>query len=143
MKTTITKHNTPTGYAIIVTDDNDQTQVLPIDKTYPGEPFTLVLPINPSNRKYFNSKKVDAAGGTIELTYKESKTITKSDNSAPRKSLMDYMSEDDKKLYNEILERTKKARDEATKKKPLTELEKAQRQYDKWLAKVQELSNKQ
>ena len=91
MKTTIRKSTTSTtGYEIVFGDT-----VLPIDKTYPNEPFTLVLPENPSNRKYFNSKKVDNAGGEIELDYKESK---KFGPRAAQKPLEEYMTEDELEL---------------------------------------------
>ena len=107
MKTTIRKSTTSTtGYEIVFGDT-----VLPIDKTYPNEPFTLVLPENPSNRKYFNSKKVDNAEGEIELDYKESK---KFGPRAAKKPLEEYMTEDELELkhqYEVMLDEVAKRRD--------------------------------
>lgn len=94
-----------TGYELV---DNDI--VIALDKTYPGEPFTLVLPENSSNRKYFNSKKVDAAGGTIELTYKAS---IKLGPKAGHKPLEDYLNEEDRVRYDELMAIAKLNRDRA------------------------------
>lgn len=141
MKVQITKNSkSATGYAIVTIDDNNVESVQMIEKTYPGEPFTLVLPQNASNRKYFNSKKVDAAGGTIELTYKESKTLGPRSESSPRKSLEDYLNDEDKALFLSLVEKAKKAREEANKKAPMTELEKAQRRAERAQAEVDRLT---
>ena len=144
MKVQITKNaKAATGYAIVTIDDNGVETVQLIDKTYPNEPYTLVLPANESNRKYFNSKKVEAAGGTIELTYKESKTIGPRTESAPRKGLEEYLDENDKKLYLALVEKAKKAREEANKKTPKTEVEKAMDKIAKLQALVAELKGQQ
>ena len=108
---------------------------MPIEKTYPNEPYTLVLPQNPSNRKYFNSKKVDAAGGSIELIYKESKVIgPRVASGEPRKKLEDYMTEEEKATIQTIMEAARKRREEATKKVPMTPVEKAKRAYERAMA---------
>lgn len=127
-----------TGYELVV-DGN----VVLIDKTYPGEPTTLVLPANPSNRKYFSSKKVDAAGGELELEYKESKSFgPRSESSAPRKGLEEYLDGEDKELYLALVEKAKKAREEAHKKVPLTEEEKLMRIIARETAKLEALRAK-
>lgn len=131
---------TATGYELVTVDENNVENVYPINDQPKNEPYTLILPENPSNRKYFNSKKVDAAGGKIELTYKESRTITKTGDSTPRKGLEDYLEGKDKETYLALVEKAKKAK-EAQKSRPLTELEKAERKmlkckeaYEKLLA---------
>lgn len=135
---------TNTGYEVVTIDDNGIETCQAIDKTYPGEPFTLVLPVNASNRKFFNSKKVDAAGGEIELTYKESKTFGPRTNSGePRKKLDDYMTDEEKATIADILAKAKARREEANKKVPMTELEKAQRAYERALAKLNNLKGAQ
>ena len=58
-----------------------------------------------------------------------------------RKPLEDYLEGDDRKLYLELVEKAKKAREEANKKKPLTKLEKAQREFEKWQKEVARLTN--
>ena len=45
---------TKTGYEVVSIDELGNENVQSIEKTYPNEPFTLVLPENASNRKYFN-----------------------------------------------------------------------------------------
>lgn len=132
--------NTNTGYELVTIDDAGKEVTVAIDKTYPNEPFTLVLPANEANRKYFNSKKVDAAGGEIELAYKESKTIGPRTESAPRKGLEEYLEGKDKEMYLALVEKAKKAREEANKKAPMTELEKAQRRAERAQAEVDRLT---
>ena len=144
MKVQITRNSeSATGYAIVTTHDDGGQSVQMIDKTYPNEPFTLVLPANEANRKYFNSKKVEAAGGEIELTYKESKTIGPRTESAPRKGLEEYLEGKDKEMYLALVEKAKKAREEANKKAPMSDLEKAMRAVERAQAKLAELQSKE
>lgn len=141
MKVLVRKNdNTNTGYELVTIDDAGKETAVAIDKTYPGEPFTLVLPANEVNRKYFNSKKVEAAGGEIELTYKESKTIGPRAESAPRKGLEEYLEGEDKELYLKLVEKAKANREAANKKAPMTELEKAQRRAERAQAEVDRLT---
>lgn len=144
MKVQITKNDrAATGYAIVTIDDAGVESIQLIDKTYPNEPYTLVLPANESNRKYFNSKKVDAAGGTIELTYKESKTLGPRTESTPRKGLEEYLEGEDKETYLALVEKAKKAREEANKKAPMTEYEKRVRAVERAQARLAELQAQQ
>lgn len=135
--------NTNTGYELVTIDDSGKEATVSIDRTYPNEPFTLVLPANESNRKYFNSKKVDAAGGEIELTYKESKTFGPRTESAPRKSLEEYLEGEDKAMYLALVEKAKANREAANKKAPMTEYEKRVRAVERAQAKLAELQAQQ
>ena len=135
--------NTNTGYELVTINDAGKEVAVSIDKTYPNEPFTLVLPANEANRKYFNSKKVDAAGGEIELTYKESKTIGPRTESTPRKGLEEYLEGKDKEMYLALVEKAKKAREEANKKAPMSDREKAMRAVERAQAKLGELQSKE
>lgn len=135
--------NTNTGYELVTIDDSGKEATVSIDKTYPNEPFTLVLPANESNRKYFNSKKVEAAGGEIELTYKESKTFGPRTESAPRKSLEEYLEGEDKAMYLALVEKAKANREAANKKAPMTEYEKRVRAVERAQAKLAELQAQQ
>ena len=144
MKVLVRKNsNTNTGYELVTINDEGKEVSVAIDKTYPNEPFTLVLPANEANRKYFNSKKVDAAGGEIELTYKESKTIGPRTESTPRKGLEEYLEGKDKEMYLALVEKAKKAREEANKKAPMSDLEKAMRAVERAQAKLAELQSKE
>lgn len=129
-KITIRKSKTATtGYEIL----NGDGKVLPIQSTYPGEPFTLVLPVNTANRKYFNSKKVDAANGSLQVEYKETKTFGPRDNTTPRspaKRAAEYLPEEERKQLEALLEKAAKLRAEE-KAQPLTALEKAKRAKEK------------
>ena len=135
--------NTNTGYELVTINDAGKEVAVSIDKTYPNEPFTLVLPANEANRKYFNSKKVEAAGGEIELAYKESKTIGPRTESTPRKGLEEYLEGKDKEMYLALVEKAKKAREEANKKAPMSDLEKAMRAVERAQAKLAELQAKE
>lgn len=144
MKVLVRKNsNTNTGYELVTINDAGKEVSVAIDKTYPNEPFTLVLPANEANRKYFNSKKVEAAGGEIELTYKESKTIGPRTESTPRKGLEEYLEGKDKEMYLALVEKAKKAREEANKKAPMSDLEKAMRAVERAQAKLAELQAKE
>ena len=144
MKVLVRKNsNTNTGYELVTINDAGKEVSVAIDKTYPNEPFTLVLPANEANRKYFNSKKVEASGGEIELTYKESKTIGPRTESAPRKGLEEYLEGKDKEMYLALVEKAKKAREEANKKAPMSDLEKAMRAVERAQAKLAELQEKE
>lgn len=144
MKVLVRKNsNTNTGYELVTINDAGKEVAVSIDKTYPNEPFTLVLPANEANRKYFNSKKVEAAGGEIELTYKESKTIGPRTESTPRKGLEEYLEGKDKEMYLALVEKAKKAREEANKKAPMSDLEKAMRAVERAQAKLAELQEKE
>lgn len=131
-----------TGYELVFIDENQNEEIHLIESTYNNEPFTLILPENELNRKYLNSKKIDNAGGELEL--KSIERIQNGEKSVSRKSLIEYMTPDDLQLYNEILERAKKRREEMTKKTPLTEiqkaelkLKKAQEAYEKLMKEIQ------
>lgn len=137
--TTIIRTSTTstTGYELVIKDELGNETVQPIQSTYKNEPYTLVLPENPAGRKYMNSKKVDAAGGEIELV-----TINRNpdaEHPVSRKSLLEYMTPEDKILYEEIMERAKKAREEATKRVPMTEEQKLRNRIAKAEAALEAL----
>ena len=108
----------------------------------PNKDYWLKLPANSCNRVWTNCAKVDKATNQC-VDYgdevKVPRTIT-GRSAVERKPLEDYLSEEDRKTYLALVEKAKKAREEATKKKPLTELEKAQREVEKWQARVALLS---
>lgn len=134
-----TSTNSKTGYELVEGD-----KIIPIDTTYKGEPKTLVLPTNASNRKYFNSDKVDKAPGqSIELTLKETKILGARTTATETKSIskwQDFMTEVDKVIYEDI-----KLRAEAAKlaaKPELTELQKAEAAYKRAMEKLEALKLK-
>ena len=102
------------GYELVVIDEGVE-KVLLINERVKKDPKVLILPDNPSNRKYFTDNKVDKNGGEIELSYKESRSLDrsekseKSDNIKVSKSkILEYMTEDERKIYDEIIEKCEK-----------------------------------
>ena len=135
--TTIIRTSTTsaTGYELVVKDELGNESIQPIQSTYKNEPYTLVLPENPAGRKYMNSKKVDAAGGEIELV--QINRNPDAERTYSKKSLLEYMTPEDKELYEAIMERARKAREEANKKVPLTEEEKLRNKIAKLQAQLE------
>ena len=141
MKVYICKGESLTGYVLKV-DDEGFVNELKIDRTYPGEPTTLVLPENPSNRKYFSSKKVDnSEEERVELTFKESRSLGPREGNSPRKSLVDYLTDADKAICKDLMEKAKARREEANKKPKLTEKEKIERAIERYKRKLAELES--
>lgn len=129
MTTTIIRKSTTstTGYEIVF--DN---QILPLNDRPKNEPFTLILPENPSNRKYFNSKKVDAAGGEIELTYKETRHLgerTSTSTSTPKTPKTDrireYLTDEEKAIYDELIKKAQRRIERAALIAEIENLQKA------------------
>lgn len=102
------------GYELVVIDEGVE-EVLLINERVKKDPKVLILPDNPSNRKYFTDNKVDKNGGEIELSYKESRSLDKSDKSdksdnikVSKSKILEYMTEDERKIYDEIIEKCEK-----------------------------------
>ena len=149
MKTIVRKSTiSTTGYELVVIDEMGNENVHAIDKMVPaksGTTMSLVLPDNPSNRKYWTIAKVEADGGESELTYKESKTFGPR---APQKPLEEYMTEEELELkyqYERMLEEVEQRRRgelELLKeqKKNMSKEEKLREQLKKLQAKLDELT---
>lgn len=92
------------------------------------------LPENSSNRKFI--REVDLVEGH-ELKYRETRVL--GTRTAISKSLTEYMSEEDLELYNAIIARAEKAREEAKAKAQSPE-EKLRAQIERLKAKLAQLS---
>lgn len=142
-----------TVYAKIIKQDDgfhvvdfDGT-VGPVCKFCDADDKTIVLTKNKSNRQWFNRAKAEAEiaeKGEVDLYYKASKHFGPSGTKLPNAKLISYLSEEDQAEYKAIIDRAKAAK-EADKKKPLTEVEKAQRKlakaqaaYEKLLAEAEQ-----
>ena len=126
MKVLVRKNvSTKTGYELVVIDDNNVETVTAINENGKGPdgPKYLKLPTNPANRQWLAISKV--TGDELELTAHVTRTVTSTER-APRKPDEDFLEGEDRKLYLELKEKARKAREEANKKPALTELEKAQ-----------------
>lgn len=119
MKTTIrTSTTATTGYELVVITPEGIETVTGIDTLDPNNPNSLKLPDNPSNRKYLSKASIEKAGGTLELTYKAPRTITKSDTpksdtpvaQTPKiiKGLEEYLEGDEKDEYLRLVGKAQK-----------------------------------
>ncbi len=125
------------GYHVI---DFDGT-VGPVCKLCDENDKTIALTKNASNRQWFNRAKADAEiaeKGFVELYYKETKHLGSTSTRIPNEKLISYLPEDLQNEYKAIIARAMAARD-ADKKKPLTELEKAQAKLEKAKAALAKL----
>ena len=116
MKTTIitTSATSTTGYELVIKNDDGSILNRMDIETIVDEGKTLKLPENPSNRKFFSIKKIEEAGGTLELTHKESIKI--GERSSVSKSLEDYMTDEEKKIIDDIKKKAEQRREDAKKK---------------------------
>ena len=130
MSTTIERRNG--NY--ILTDNGVESIITAI--TTDGK--SLILPENASGRKFFALSKFEKS----ELH--ELNAInrdTSAEHAVSRKSLLEYMTPEDKALYDAIMERAKAAREEANKKVPLTEEQKLRNKLAKLQAQLDALMN--
>lgn len=126
------------GFHVI---DEDGTEG-PVCKLCDADDRTIALTKNASNRQWFNRAKAEAAiaeKGFCELYYKASKKLGQvSRNTLPNAKLISYLSEELQAEYKAIIDRAIAAR-EADRKKPMTELEKAQARLEKAKAALAKL----
>jgi hypothetical protein len=141
-KTFIIKNKkSSTGYSIKVVE-GDKSKIVDIEKI--SEPDHhgvrwLILPENPANRKYMALPKAEKIDKELELEYRETRTIGPRGNN---KKLEDYMTDEEKKLVEEIMNRCKerKAND---KPKELTPVEKAKLKFEKAQKELEALMKKE
>lgn len=128
-----------TGYEMVIVHDDGTEEIKSV--TFSIENIELKLPENPANRKWLKLSKMGDKN-EIELEYKETRTLAPRAESAPRKGLEEYLEGEDKEMYLKLVEKARKAREEANKPKPMTELEKKLRAYEKAKAQYEALLNK-
>lgn len=112
-------------------EDNDT-----IVELSPNKDYFLKLPENSVNRVWVSCRKVDKAPNqTIDYgdIVKTPRTLTTS-----KRPLEDYLNDEDKAVYLALIEKAKKAREEATKK-PMTEEEKLKAKIAKYQAQYEAL----
>lgn len=133
---------------IIKDEDGDFHLVHPDGEESPKckiieEGRTIVLPKNAANRQYCAVAKANAGieeNGCFVLTVRttEPRKLGAGTAKLPNEKLISYLPEAEQEEYRAIIARAIAAR-EAERNKPLTEQEKAQRAYDKAVAKLEEL----
>ena len=128
-----------TGYEMVVIDAEGNEKVTLLNDRPKNEPHTLILPENPSNRKYFSDIKVDKSpNGEVELTYKATIQIGNR-IASDKKPWLEYLTDEERKLYDELKQAAEARKAEAEKPKPKTELEKAQEALRKAQEKLEKL----
>lgn len=128
-----------TGYEMVVIDAEGNEKVTLLNDRPKNEPHTLILPENPSNRKYFSDIKVDKSpDGEVELTYKATIQIGNR-TSSDKKPWLEYLTDEERKLYDELKATAEARKAEAEKPKPKTELEKAQEALRKAQERLEKL----
>lgn len=126
------------GYHVI---DHDGTEGPVCDKRT-ADGYIILTP-NVSNRKNINEKNAERffaenPDGAIELTYKASRKLGDAPKTIPNAKLISYLSEELQAEYKAIIDKAIAAR-EADRKKPMTELEKAQARLEKAKAALAKL----
>lgn len=128
------------GYHVI---DHDGTEG-PVCKLVDEGGKTIALTKNAANRFWANKAKADVeieANGFFPLYYKASKkfgSVGSRSTVMPNAKLISYLPEAEQEEYKAIIARAIAARD-ADKKKPMTELEKAQAAAERAKAKYEAL----
>jgi hypothetical protein len=127
------------GYHVV---DKDGTVGPVLNITKDG--ISFILTPNASNRKYMAVKAVEKAlaeADSMPLYYKGTKVLGPQGSrttALPNAKLIAYLSEEEQEEYKAIIARAIAARD-ADKKKPMTELEKAQAKLAKAQAALEKL----
>lgn len=127
------------GYEMVIVHDDGTEEVKEVKVAWDNK--SLELPTNPANRKWLFFSKLKNQD-EVELQYRETRTLTPRAESAPRKGLEEYLEGEEKEMYLKLVEKARKAREEANKPKPMTELEKKLRAYEKAKAQYEALLNK-
>lgn len=108
-----------------------------IVEVMPNKDYWLKLPANSCNRVWVSCAKVDKAAGQC-VDYGDVVKQPRATTGASRKRLEDWLNDEDRAMYLVLVEKAQKAKEDA-KKKPMSKLEKAQKQVEKWTKLVQEL----
>ena len=140
--TTVSKINDK--FYINFTDPSTgDTHTIEITELDPNNPKSLKLPENPSNRKYLSIERIEKAPNqTYELTPKEARKNGPIER-APKKPDRDYLSDEDKLIYDNLMTKirdAKEAEKEAKRPKPLTEAEKLMKKIEKLQKELSRLS---
>ena len=139
--TTVSKINDK--FYINFTDPSTgDTHTIEVTELDPNNPKSLKLPKNPSNRQYLSIERIEKSPNqTYELTTKEPRKNGPIERT-PKKPDRDYLSDEDKLIYDELMNKIKEAKEleKAQKNRPLTEAEKLMRKIEKLQQELSRLS---
>ena len=139
--TTVSKINDK--FYINFTDPSTgDTHTIEVTELDPNNPKSLKLPKNPSNRQYLSIERIEKSPNqTYELTTKEPRKNGPIERT-PKKPDRDYLSDEDKLIYDELMNKIREAKEleKAQKNRPLTEAEKLMRKIEKLQQELSRLS---
>ena len=139
--TTVSKINDK--FYINFTDPSTgDTHTIEVTELDPNNPKSLKLPENPSNRKYLSIERIEKSPNqTYELTPKDPRKNGPIERT-PKKPDRDYLSDEDKLIYDNLMNKIKEAKEleKAQKNRPLTEAEKLMRKIEKLQKELSRLS---
>ena len=144
------RHNatTKTGYEVVSTLDNGEVVVTELNrKTTDNYLYMPDHVVQATNRRLIGIALIEKSmkDGEFEVEAKEyraPRVLGPRDENGNHKKLEDYLTDEEKSIIANIMAEAKK-RKEADKPKPLTEVEKAQREYEKAKAKLEKLMGAQ
>ena len=139
--TTVSKINDK-FYLNIEDPSTGDIHTIEVTELDPNNPKSLKLPENPSNRKYLSIERIEKSPNqTYELTTKEPRKNGHTER-APKKPDRDYLSDEDKLIYDNLMNKIKEAKEleKAQKNRPLTEAEKLMRKIEKLQQELSRLS---
>ena len=141
--TTVSKINDK--FYINFTDPSTgDTHTIEVTELDPNNPKSLKLPENPSNRKYLSIERIEKSPNqTYELTPKDPRKNGPIERT-PKKPDRDYLSDEDKLIYDNLMNKIREAKEleKAQKNRPLTEAEKLMRTIERLQSKLEKLNEK-
>ena len=120
------------------------THTIEVTELDPNNPKSLKLPKNPSNRQYLSIERIEKSPNqTYELTPKDPRKNGPIERT-PKKPDRDYLSDEDKLIYDNLMNKIKEAKEleKAQKNRPLTEAEKLMRTIERLQSKLEKLNEK-
>ena len=141
--TTVSKINDK-FYLNIVDPSTGDIHTIEVTELGPKNPKSPKLPENPSNRKYLSIERIEKAPNqTYELTTKDPRKNGPIERT-PKKPDRDYLSDEDKLIYDNLMNKIKEAKEleKAQKNRPLTEAEKLMRTIERLQSKLEKLNEK-
>ena len=139
--TTVSKINDK--FYINFTDPSTgDTHTIEVTELDPNNPKSLKLPKNPSNRQYLSIERIEKSPNqTYELTPKDPRKNGPIERT-PKKPDRDYLSDEDKLIYDNLMNKIREAKEleKAQKNRPLTEAEKLMRKIEKLQKELSKLN---
>ena len=123
------------NYTLIILEDDQIIEKKEIIDVDPKNEKILKLPENPSNRKWLSIDKIEKNGGELVLEYKESIKLGERTSS---KKLEDYLTDEEKKIIDDIMNKARERREE-DKKKPMSKEDKIRAQIEKYQKMLEKL----